>query len=41
MRKRSIVYFRVVINVKFEISQGKISASLKREITTIAIITEN
>lgn len=26
VRKSSNVYFRVVINVKFEISQGKISA---------------
>lgn len=41
VRKRSNVYFRVIINVKFEISQGKISASLKRKTTTIAIITEN
>lgn len=41
VRKSSNVYFRVVINVKFEITQGKISASLKGETTTIAIITEN
>lgn len=41
VRKSSIVYFRVVINVKFENSQGKIIASLKGKTTTIAIITEN
>lgn len=41
VRKSSNVYFRVVINVNFEIIQGKISASLKDKTITIAIITDN
>lgn len=41
VRKSSNVYLRVVMNVKFEISQGKISESLKGKTTTIAIITDN